>query len=131
MLEICAATELEISLLPAEDRALFMQDMGIDETGTGRLAKVMYDYLGLISFLTMGEDEVRAWPIRKGTAAKAAGGKVHTDIERGFIRAETISFEDFKACGSLVKAKEKGLVRLEGKEYIIQDGDIVNYRFNI
>ncbi len=131
LLEICVATELEISQLPEEDRAMFMEDLGIEETGTGRLAQVMYNYLGLISFLTMGEDEVRAWPIRKGIAAKAAGGKVHTDIERGFIRAETISFEDFKTCGNLVKGKEKGLVRLEGKEYIIQDGDIVNYRFNI
>ncbi|MDD4495306.1 MAG: redox-regulated ATPase YchF [Eubacteriales bacterium] len=131
LIDICVETELEINQLPEDDRPMFMEDLGIKETGIGRLAKVMYNYLGLISFLTMGEDEVRAWPIRKGIAAKPAGGKVHTDIERGFIRAEIISFDDFKSVGSLVKAKEKGLLRLEGKDYIMQDGDIVNFRFNV
>ena len=130
-LEICAETELEISRLEEEDKKLFMEDLGITETGTGRLASVMYDFLGLISFLTDGADEVRAWPVRKGISAKEAGGKIHSDIERGFIRAEVVAFEDFKKTGSMQKAREKGLVRLEGKEYIIKDGDIVNFRFNI
>lgn len=130
-LEICAETELEIGRLEDEDKKMFMEDLGITETGTGRLASVMYNYLGLISFLTDGVDEVRAWPVRKGIAAKEAGGKIHSDIERGFIRAEVVAFEDFKITGSMQKAKEKGLVRLEGKEYIIKDGDIVNFRFNI
>lgn len=131
LVEICAKTEYEIAQLEEEDRKLFMEDLGITETGISRLASAMYNYLGLISFLTVGEDEVRAWPIRKGINAKAAGGKIHSDIERGFIRAEVVKFDDFESLGSMHKVKEKGLFRLEGKEYIIEDGDIINFRFNI
>ncbi len=131
VVEVCAKVELEISELEAEDRALFMEELGIEETGTSKLASAAYDLLGLISFLTVGEDEVRAWPIKAGTNAKEAGGKIHSDIARGFIRAEVAKFEDFKAHGSMQKLKEKGLVRLEGKEAIIEDGDIINFRFNV
>jgi len=131
ILEICAKTELEINQLEDEDKAMFMEDLGIEETGISKLANTMYNYLGLISFLTVGEDEVRAWPVRKGIAAKAAAGKVHSDIERGFIRAEVVSFDDFKKLGSMQKVREKGLFRLEGRDYIVHDGDIINFRFNI
>lgn len=131
VLEICAGTELEINRLNDEDKVMFMEDLGIEEPGTARLASIMYNRLGLISFLTVGEDEVRAWPVKQGITARAAGGKIHSDIEKGFIRAEVVSFDDFKESGSMQKAREKGLVRLEGKEYIIQDGDIVNFRFNV
>lgn len=131
VIEICAETELEISRLEDEDKVLFMEDLGIEETGIGRLASVMYGYLGLISFLTVGGDEVRAWPVRKGITAKAAAGKVHSDIERGFIRAEVVKFDDFKRLGSMNAVKEKGLFRLEGKEYVVEDGDIINFRFNV
>jgi len=131
VIEICAKTELEISQLEDEDRALFMEDLGIEESGISRLATVMYNYLGLISFLTVGEDEVRAWPVRKGITARAAGGKIHSDIERGFIRAEVVKYSDFERLGSMHAVKEKGLFRLEGKDYIIEDGDIINFRFNV
>lgn len=131
LVEICAKTEYEIQQLDEEDKKLFMEDLGITETGISRLATAMYNYLGLISFLTVGEDEVRAWPIKKGTNAKAAGGKIHSDIERGFIRAEVVKFEDFEKLGSMHKVKEHGLFRLEGKDYIVEDGDIINFRFNI
>lgn len=131
LLEICARAEVEIGELDEEDRAMFMEELGIDEPGIDRLAKVIYDYLGLISFLTAGPDEVRAWTIRKGSTAKEAGGKIHSDIERGFIRAEVVSFNDLKECASMSKAKEMGLVRLEGKDYIVQDGDIIQFRFNV
>ena len=131
VVEVCAKTELEISQLDEEDRKLFMEDLGIKELGIARLASAVYDYLGLISFLTVGEDEVRAWTIKRGTTAKAAGGKIHSDIERGFIRAEVIKFSDFETLGSMHKIKEKGLMRLEGKESVIEDGDIINFRFNV
>lgn len=131
VVEVCAKTELEISQLEEEDRKLFMEDLGIQELGIARLATALYDYLGLISFLTVGEDEVRAWTIKKGTTAKAAGGKIHSDIERGFIRAEVIKYADFESLGSMHKIKEKGLMRLEGKESVIEDGDIINFRFNV
>lgn len=131
LVEICAKTEYEIAQLDEEDRKLFMEDLGITETGISRLATAMYNYLGLISFLTVGEDEVRAWPIKKGINAKAAGGKIHSDIERGFIRAEVVKYEDFENLGSMHKVKEKGLFRLEGKDYIVEDGDIINFRFNV
>jgi hypothetical protein len=108
-----------------------MRDLGVKETGTARLAKAAYDHLGLISFLTAGEDGVRAWTIEGRTAGKEAAVKIHSDIERGFIRAEVAAFEALKAAGSMVKAKEQGQVRLEGKEYVMQDGDIVNFRFNV
>ncbi len=129
--EVCAKAEVEISELDEEDRIEFMQELNIKESGIDLLAKAIYDTLGLISFLTAGEDEVRAWTIKKNTIAKHAAGKIHSDIERGFIRAEVISFTDFKEAGSMVKAKEAGKVRLEGKEYIVQDGDIINFRFNV
>lgn len=131
VIEICGRMEMEISQLPEEDRALFMEDLGVTEPGIDRLARAVYDYLGLISFLTAGEDEVRAWTIKKGTDAKKAAGKIHSDIERGFIRAEVVAFDDLVAVGSMAKMKEKGLFRLEGKEYIVKDGDIINFRFNV
>jgi ribosome-binding ATPase YchF (GTP1/OBG family) len=109
----------------------FLDAMGIAEPGINRVARAMYSRLGLISFLTIGEDEVRAWTIRAGTPAKAAAGKVHSDIERGFIRAEVVSYENLARLGDMGKVKEKGLMRLEGKDYIVQDGDIINFRFNI
>lgn len=131
LIEISIKTEQEVSQLDEEDRELFMEELGIKETGLDKFAKTAYDYLGLISFLTSGEDEVRAWPIKKGISAKYAAGKIHSDIEKGFIRAEVCRFKDLKEHGSTVKAKEKGLVTLEGKEYIVQDGDIINFRFNV
>ncbi len=131
VLEICAQVEAEISLLEPEDKQVFMEDLGIKEPGIDRLAKAIYDLLGLISFLTAGKDEVRAWTIKKGLSAKKAAGKIHSDIERGFIRAEIIAFKDLKAAGSIAKSKERREFRLEGKDYIVQDGDIINFRFNV
>ena len=131
MLELCVEMELEISRLPEEDKRLFMEDMGIEQPGVAVLARAVYGLLGLISFLTAGEDEVRAWTIEKGTIAKKAAGKVHSDIERGFIRAEVVKYDSIKEFGSMAKVKEKGLFRLEGKEYVVTDGDIINFRFNI
>ncbi len=131
VIEVCARAEMEISELDEEDRLIFMEEMGIKKSGIDVLASTTYDYLGLISFLTAGEDEVRAWTIRKSTDARKAAGKIHSDIERGFIRAEVVKFKDIEELGSEKKAKEKGLYRLEGKEYIVQDGDIINFRFNV
>lgn len=131
VIEVCARAEMEISELEEEDRVLFMEELGIKKSGIDVLASATYDYLGLISFLTAGEDEVRAWTIRKGTDAKKAAGKIHSDIERGFIRAEVVKFKDLEMLGNMHKVKEKGLYRLEGKEYIVQDGDIINFRFNV
>ena len=106
-------------------------DLGLTESGLDRLIRVCYDLLGLMSYLTAGEQEVRAWTITKGTKAPQAAGKIHTDFERGFIRAEVVSYDDLMACGSLAAAREKGLVRSEGKEYVMQDGDVVLFRFNV
>jgi len=131
IMEICAQVEAEISQLEDEDKQIFMEDLGIRESGIDRLARAVYQMLGLISFLTAGEDEVKAWTIVKGLPAKKAAGKIHSDIERGFIRAEVVAFEDLKKAGSMVKAKEQGLFRLEGKEYLVKDGDIINFRFNV
>ncbi len=131
VLPICAKAEQEIAELDEEDRAMFLEEMGLTESGLDRLIKCSYDLLGLISYLTAGADEVRAWTIRRGTKAPQAAGKIHTDFERGFIRAEVIAYEDLKACGSMAAAKEKGLIRSEGKEYVMRDGDIVTYRFNV
>ena len=118
--------------LEEEEKKLFLEDLGIGESGLDKLVKASYSLLGLISFLTAGPMETRAWTIRKGTKAQQAAGKIHSDIERGFIRAETISFAELVASGgNMVAAKEKGLVRLEGKEYIMQDGDVVYFRFNV
>ena len=110
---------------------MFLEDLGVHESGLDRLIRASYALLGLISFLTSGEDECRAWTIVKGTKAPQAAGKIHSDFERGFIRAEVVSFEDLKANGSMNAAKEKGLVRSEGKEYVVQDGDIILFRFNV
>jgi len=131
VLPICAETEAEISSLDPDEKLLFLSDMGLQESGLDRLITACYSLLGLMSFLTAGKPEVRAWTVRKGTKAPQAAGKIHTDFERGFIRAEVISFDDLMACGSMTAAKEKGLVRSEGKEYIMQDGDIVLFRFNV
>lgn len=131
LIELCIKTELELTELEPEDRQVFMEELGIKESGIDILAKTSYNYLGLISFLTAGKDEVRAWTIRKGTKAKEAAGKIHSDIERGFIRAEVCSFKDFKEHGSMAKLKEKGLLRLEGKDYLVEDGDIIEFRFNV
>ena len=110
---------------------MFMKELGVAESGLDRLIKSSYTLLGLISFLTPGSDACRAWTIKKGTKAPQAAGKIHTDFERGFIRAEVIAFEDMKACGTMAAAKAKGLVRSEGKEYVMKDGDIVNFLFNV
>ncbi len=131
VLPICARLEEEISDMSAEDKAMFLEDLGLHESGLDRLIKECYSLLGLISYLTAGKPEVRAWTIKKGTKAPQAAGKIHSDFEKGFIRAEVISFADLMACGSMAAAKEKGLVRLEGKEYVMQDGDIVLFRFNV
>lgn len=131
LIELCALMELEISRLPEEDKLLFMEDLGISEPGVALLAQSAYRHLGLISFLTAGEDEVRAWTIPKGMRAKEAAGKIHSDIERGFIKAEVAAFSDLITWGSFAKLKEKGLFRLEGKEYLVEDGDIISFRFNV
>ena len=110
---------------------MFLEELGIEKSGLDRLIQCSYELLGLISFLTYGKDECRAWTIRKGTKAPKAAGKIHSDIERGFIRAEVIAYEDMMNCGSVTAAKEKGLLRSEGKEYIVQDGDMVYFRFNV
>lgn len=128
---ISAKAEMEISELDPEDRALFLEELNIERSGVDVLAETVYQHLGLVSFLTAGEDEVRAWTIKAGINARAAAGKIHSDIERGFIRAEVISFDDFKEAGNIAKARELGKLRLEGKEYIMKDGDIVNFRFNV
>lgn len=130
-LPICAEMEAEIAQLDDEEKAMFLADMGLEKSGLDRLIKKSYSLLGLISYLTAGKPEVRAWTIKKGTKAPQAAGKIHTDFERGFIRAEVVSFDDLMACGSMAAAKEKGLVRSEGKEYVMKDGDIVLFRFNV
>ena len=131
LIELCIESELEISKLDPEDREIFIEDLGITESGVDKLSRTAYDHLGLISFLTTGPDEVRAWTINKNTIAKKAAGKIHTDIEKGFIRAEVCKFRHLKEHGSMAKVKEKGLATLEGKEYIVEDGDIINFRFNV
>lgn len=110
---------------------MFMEELGIQESGLDRLIQCSYKLLGLISFLTAGSEECRAWTIKNGTKAPQAAGKIHSDFERGFIRAEVIAFDDLKACGTLAAAKAKGLVRSEGKEYVMKDGDVVNFLFNV
>ena len=128
---ICAQIEAEISDMDDEDKEMFLADLGLETSGLNRIIKEGYSLLGLISYLTAGEPEVRAWTIKKGTKAPQAAGKIHTDFEKGFIRAEVVSFDDLMSCGSMTAAKEKGLVRLEGKDYVMQDGDIVLFRFNV
>ncbi len=131
IIPICCQIEAEIAQLDAEEKAMFLTDLGIDESGLDRLIKASYTLLGLISFLTAGPDECRAWTIRKGTKAPRAAGKIHSDIERGFIRAEVLAFTDLVKYGSMNGAKEAGVLRSEGKEYVMQDGDIVFFRFNV
>ncbi|MCI5515354.1 MAG: redox-regulated ATPase YchF [Oscillospiraceae bacterium] len=128
---ICAEMEAEIAELEPDEKEAFLEDMGLEKSGLDRLIKKSYSLLGLISYLTAGKPEVRAWTIKKGTKAPQAAGKIHTDFERGFIRAEVVSFDDLMACGSMTVAKEKGLVRSEGKDYVMKDGDIVLFRFNV
>ena len=130
-LPICAEMEAEISGLDPDEKQMFLADLGLDKSGLDRLIVVCYDLLGLISFLTAGQPEVRAWTIKKGTKAPQAAGKIHTDFERGFIRAEVVSFDDLVSCGGMTAARENGLVRSEGKDYVMQDGDVVLFRFNV
>lgn len=131
VLPICAETEAQIAGMEPEEKELFLNDLGFSESGLDRLINACYSLLGLMSYMTAGKDEVRAWTIKKGSKAPQAAGKIHTDFERGFIRAEVVSFDDLMACGSMTAAKDKGLVRSEGKEYVMQDGDIVLFRFNV
>jgi len=128
---VCAKIEQEVSELDDEDKAEFLAELGLEESGLDKLVKSSYHLLDLISFLTAGPQEVRAWTINRGTKAPGAAGKIHTDFERGFIRAETIAYDDLHQYGTMVAAKEKGLVRLEGKEYIVKDGDVILFRFNV
>lgn len=130
-LSLCAKTEAEIAVLDDADRAMFLEDLGVTESARNRLIRSSYTAAGMISFLTGGEDEVRAWPIPRDSSAVEAASKIHSDIARGFIRAETVSFEDLKATGDMKAAKAAGKVRLEGKQYVVQDGDVIEFRFNV
>ena len=131
VIPVCAKLEAEIAELEGEEKAMFLEDLGVHESGLDRLIRASYALLGLISFLTSGEDECRAWTIVKGTKAPQAAGKIHSDFERGFIRAEVIAYDDLMAVGSMAAAREKGMIRSEGKEYVVQDGDIILFRFNV
>jgi len=128
---ICGQIEAELSTLPEDDRGAFLKDMGLTESGLVRLTREAYTLLNLITFFTAGETESRAWALRKGLTAPQAAGKIHSDMERGFIRAEVYHYDDLLACGSEARVKEKGLFRLEGKDYIIKEADIVYFRFNV
>lgn len=131
VITLCAKLEEDLSELEDEDKKMMMQDYGIEESGLDKLVKASYSLLGLISYLTAGKQEVRAWTIKQGTKAPQAAGKIHSDFERGFIKAEVVSYEDLMKYGSMLATKEKGLVRLEGKEYVVKDGDIILFRFNV
>jgi len=128
---ISAKIESELAILPADEKEIFCKELGIDSSGLDRIIKSGYKLLGLISYLTAGVQETRAWTITKGTKAPGAAGKIHTDFEKGFIRAEIVSYNDLVAAGGYAQAKEKGKVRLEGKEYVVQDGDVIHFRFNV
>ena len=128
---VCAEIEAQIVAMDPEDRELFMAEYGLESSGLERIVTAGYKLLGLISFLTGGPEEVRAWTITDGTRAPQAAGKIHSDIERGFIRAEIIAFDDLMACGNMANAKAKGLVRSEGKEYVMKDGDVTYFLFNV
>ena len=131
LIKVSAQIETEISELDAEDARVFMEELGVSESGIARIANTVYRHLGLISFFTAGEKEVHSWTINLGDTARRAAGKIHSDIERGFIRAEVVAYEDLVRCGSMQKVKEEGLFRLEGKDYIVQDGDVITFRFNV
>lgn len=128
---ICAQIEQEIAELDDDEKKMFLEDLGLKESGLEKLIKASYSLLGLISYLTAGETETRAWTITKGTKAPQAAGKIHSDFERGFIRAEVVNYQDLLDCGSSASAKEKGLMRLEGKDYVVKDGDVILFRFNV
>jgi ribosome-binding ATPase YchF (GTP1/OBG family) len=128
---VAAPIEAEMTELSPEDAKAFREDLGLLEPGLERVIRTSYALLGLISFLTAGEDECRAWTIRKGTKAQAAAGTIHSDLERGFIRAEVVAFEDLLAAGSIAACREQGTLRLEGKDYEVRDGDVINFRFNV
>jgi GTP-binding protein YchF len=130
-LSLCAQIEMEIAALEPGDRDAFLRDLGLKESARARFVRAAYALLDLVSFLTTGEDEVRAWPIARGTNAVKAAGKIHSDIERGFIRAEVVAYDDFIRLGSEAKCREAGKLRLEGKDYLVQDGDIIHFRFNV
>lgn len=131
LIKVSAQIEAEISELDPDDAKLFMEELGVSESGIARIARTVYAHLGLISFFTAGEKEVRSWTIHLGDTASRAAGKIHSDIERGFIRAEVVAYEDMVKCGTMQKVKEQGLFRLEGKEYIVHDGDVITFRFNV
>ena len=131
VLPICAQLEADIADMEGEEKTLFLSELGLEHSGLDRLIQKSYHLLGLISYLTAGPQEVRAWTITRGTKAPQAAGKIHSDFERGFIRAEVVSYEDLMACGTMAAAREKGLIRSEGKEYVVQDGDIILFRFNV
>ena len=131
VISLCVKIEEELSTLEGEEKQEMLEAMGLSESGLDKVIKASYDLLGLMSFLTAGKKEVRAWTIKKGTKAPGAAGKIHTDFERGFIKAEIVSFEDLNRLGSYQKAKEAGLVRLEGKDYVMQNGDVVEFKFNV
>ena len=128
---ISAEIEQEISELDDDEKALFLEDLGVKESGLDKLIRASYTLLGLISYLTSGVKETRAWTIKKGSKAPQAAGKIHSDFERGFICAEVVSYEDLVACGSRAAAKEKGLLKLQGKDYVVHDGDVIEFRFNV
>lgn len=131
IIEVCGQLEMEINLLNPEEQKMFLMDLGVEELGTTRLSKAAYRQLNLISFFTVGSDEVKAWTIEQGTNARQAAGKVHSDMERGFIRAEVVKYRDLYSLSSMTGIKEKGLFKLEGKDYLVEDGDIINFRFNV
>ena len=131
MFALCAQIEQELAELEDDEKMAFLEELGAKESGLDKLIKASYSLLGLISYLTSGPDETRAWTITKGTKAPQAAGKIHTDFERGFIKAEVVAYKDLMECGSMVAAKEKGLVRQEGKEYVVEDGDVILFKFNV
>jgi hypothetical protein len=131
VLVICAKTEEELSQMPDDEAAMFLEELGLKESGLNRLIKKSYSLLGLISYLTAGEKETRAWTITKGTKAPQAAGKIHSDFEKGFIRAEICDWQTIIECNGLVGAREKGKVRSEGKDYVVKDGDVILFRFNV
>ena len=128
---VCAQIEQEIAELDDDEKKMFLEDLGLTESGLEKLIRASYHLLGLISYLTAGEPEVRAWTIKKGTKAPQAAGKIHTDFERGFIKAEVVNYQDLLDNGSLAAAREKGIVGMEGKEYVVKDGDVILFRFNV